>query len=150
MRSVRGALWVRRVNNLRVSTFCGGKGSVFTVRPDVAGDGARRHPQRCWVGPSPSTAPDGSRPPFQHIPLALDVSPRKPDLGPLCASLRVTGLDTGGELSERPRASASTTEVRKAMSVLFAFAPFLTFVLLGIHLYQVGEVTQEHDHGSHH
>lgn len=61
-----------------------------------------------------------------------------------------TKLDRDGELSERLRASASTAEVRKTMSVLFAFAPFLTFVLLGIHLYQVGEVIPEHDHGSHH
>jgi hypothetical protein len=70
--------------------------------------------------------------------------------GTLYASLGSTRLDSDGELSERPRASALKTEARNSMSVLFAFAPFLTFVLLGIHLYQVGEVIPEHDHGSHH
>lgn len=38
------------------------------------------------------------------------------------------------------------------MHILFAFAPFLAFLLLAYHLYQVGEVVPEnhdhdHDHG---
>lgn len=35
------------------------------------------------------------------------------------------------------------------MHLLFAFAPFLTFILLGLHLFQVGEVVPD-DHGHHH
>ncbi len=38
----------------------------------------------------------------------------------------------------------------EAMHLLLAFAPFLTFILLGLHLFQIGEVVPEHDHGHHH
>jgi hypothetical protein len=49
------------------------------------------------------------------------------------------------QLSERARPESS----RGIMHLLFAFAPFLTFILLGLHLFQVGEVVPD-DHGHHH
>lgn len=55
-------------------------------------------------------------------------------------------LDSVPQLSER--ATVPTLGLfEEAMHLLFAFAPFVTFILLGLHLFQIGEVvTDDHAH----
>lgn len=57
-------------------------------------------------------------------------------------------LDSVAQLSERAT-RPTAGHIEEAMHLLFAFAPFVTFILLGLHLFQIGEVVSD-EHAPHH